>query len=143
MKIHSEERHFPCEECGKAYAPQVSATYTCSYVTVLRETICLECGKGFRQIIFRECHEHSHRKQTLSVQTTFKTPTVLSSHETIHTGEKPFLCLPSVWQPLPPQKEMSLTTWPHSTTKDPLHRKSRKSQSKRNSLSDSLSDIHS
>ncbi|CAG0896476.1 unnamed protein product [Cyprideis torosa] len=101
---HTAEKPFACRICGKAFAYRSNLGSHKLTHTTEKRFHCSICGKGFRSKAGFQRHTEKHSEEEQSVCALCDQPfrleedlekhlkSVLSSHELIHSGEKPFSC---------------------------------------------------
>ncbi|XP_054832399.1 zinc finger protein 84-like [Eublepharis macularius] len=122
LKIHTEDKLYKCQFCGKVKRTKNSLLSHERNHKGAKPYICLECGKRFSQKNYLGCHQRSHMRKKpdecldknltaenaslscgspqetnlpylcLKCGKSFDEKYYLSRHERIHTGTKPFKC---------------------------------------------------
>ncbi|XP_029457786.1 zinc finger protein 420-like [Rhinatrema bivittatum] len=97
QRMGSDERAFPCSECGKSFLRGSDLMKHMSAHTGDRSNICKVCGKGFRRhtslIIHERIHTGERPYQCATCGKNFIQRQHLTTHVKTHTGERPFLCI--------------------------------------------------
>lgn len=96
-KVHSDEKPFACELCGKSFFLKSNLTSHTKSHTLEKPFNCDKCEKSFKQRHSLREHvlrSHDNIKKYLCpfCQEKFSSRHLLRAHERSHTGEKGFIC---------------------------------------------------
>uniref|UniRef100_A0A5F8G516 Uncharacterized protein n=1 Tax=Monodelphis domestica TaxID=13616 RepID=A0A5F8G516_MONDO len=102
QSIHTGEKHYECQHCGKAFRHRCSLIAHQSIHNGEKPYECKQCGKGFTQkgylaftyksslVQHERIHTGEKPYECKYCRKAFKYESSLFKHERIHTGEKPY-----------------------------------------------------
>ena len=97
MRLHSGEKPYKCESCGRNFRQWGDLKYhMISIHSDIRQYQCEFCGKDFARkyslIVHRRIHTGERNYKCEFCSKCFRAASYLQNHRRIHTGEKPHAC---------------------------------------------------
>ncbi|CAG2058550.1 unnamed protein product [Timema podura] len=98
LKVHTDERPFECEECGRTFKEKTILRKHLRIHYGERNYMCELCGKKFVSLENLGVHKYSHLDRAIMkmkcqfCERKFATRQRLKKHIRTHSGERPHLC---------------------------------------------------
>ncbi|KAL6083671.1 hypothetical protein STEG23_027662, partial [Scotinomys teguina] len=97
QKVHTSEKPYECERCGKFFRCRSALNVHFKVHTRERPYACEACGSAFSQASHLQDHQRLHTGEKPfkcdACGKSFSRNSHLRSHQRVHTGEKPYKCL--------------------------------------------------
>ncbi|KAM5269392.1 zinc finger and SCAN domain-containing protein 20 isoform 2-T8 [Hipposideros larvatus] len=94
---NSEEKLYPCSECGRTFSKSSALISHQRIHTGEKPYECAECGKSFSKSSTLANHQRTHTGEKpykcMDCGKCFSERSKLITHQRVHTGEKPYKCL--------------------------------------------------